>query len=872
MKIRKKIRKKRPSHQHALPYLISGHMLSLMASGTVMAGEPMLNPPKSQNVSEPMTLAATKARHFQVPPGPLKTALTMFAEASGLELFYRSELTEGRRTQGVQGTYTPHRALRILLTGTGLQHRVSGNLMVTLEIAGTQGRGNGQQAAVQSTANTAHEGEEKEKEAQKHIKVPEIVVKDVVAKSKVFLPPVDGYKADQATGSTRTALPIAETPSSIGVVTRDIIEDTLSLTQTSVFEQVSGVSGGATRFGRGEQFNIRGFNLGGGDTLNSIRQNGLPSDNVFTPDPAFIERYEIIKGPASIVGGASSPGGVVNRITKRPQDTNFATSQLQGGSYGFFRGVVDANGVLPQHKNVRGRLIGVLEDGGHFVDDIDVRQYTVAPSVEVDLFGGAGTLLLTGQYRKFDGSSFKGNPLHVNGEPLDIPRTRNVGGGSDNGAKTLFEGQNYEAHYVHEFLNDLTLSAKAKYSHSENNDKVVYVYNFGTGVPLDGTGRIYATLRDTDVETYAGEVFVSKEFEAFGQEHEVLLGVDHRDQNGENLLAFQFLGTDNIFNPTSNFQAPSDDALRGAPFSSQERDVIQTGLFGQVVARPIQRLTMVGAFRHDWADARVINRRTNGVAAEEYQELTGRVGAIYELFPGMRVYGGYSQSFEVNAFGNMTVDGSLLPPETGENYEVGAKVDLFGGNVLFTTALFRSYRQNVSSRDPNNPGFQVAIGEQLHQGVEFDINGQVLPGLNLNGNFSYVDAEIIEDNTMARVGHIPAFVPRSYVGRVFATYQLQSGPLEGFGFGGGVFFHGGFELELPNRFRSDPFERVDAVVFYRPAKKIYELQINVRNLLDKTFIEGPGQIGGLNQFGAPVSVFGTLRVKFDSNLEWTLPW
>jgi len=110
------------------------------------------------------------------------------------------------------------------------------------------------------------EREEKEKEAQKHIKVPEIVVKDVVAKSKVFLPPVDGYKADQATGSTRTALPIAETPSSIGVVTRDIIEDTLSLTQTSVFEQVSGVSGGATRFGRGEQFNIRGFNLGGGDT------------------------------------------------------------------------------------------------------------------------------------------------------------------------------------------------------------------------------------------------------------------------------------------------------------------------------------------------------------------------------------------------------------------------------------------------------------------------------------------------------------------------------------------------------------------------------------------------------------------------------
>ncbi len=799
---------------------------------------------------------------LKISSGALQPALLALSEQSGLQLLYPSALVAGLETKGLEGLYTSEEALQRLLRGTGLQYHFSNVDTVTL--FAQDGTGEVGAAGAAAGAYSASD--------IPVVEVQPVEVTDTIERSKVFLPPVDGYKADESTGSTRTALPITETPSSIGVVTRDVIRDTFSLKQSDVFEHVSGVSGGATRFGRGEQFSIRGFDLGGGDTLTSIRQNGLPADNVFTPDPAFIERYEIIKGPASIVGGASNPGGVVNRITKTPQDFNFAISDFQAGSYDFYRGVIDANGVLPQNDNVRGRLIFAVEEGGNFVDDIDVRQYTVAPSVEMSLFDGAGTLLLTGQYRKFDGSSFKGNPLQVNGEPLGIPRTRNVGGGSDNGANARFEGHNYEAHYVHEFLNDLTLSAKGKYSHSENNDKVVYLYNFGTGVPLDGTGNIYASLRDTDVETYAGEVFVSKEFDAFGQKHEVLLGVDHRDQKGANLLAFQLLGTDNIFNPTTNFQAPPDDVLRASPLSSQDRDIIQTGLFGQVVARPIQRLTMVGAFRHDWADARVLNRRTDSTATEDYKELTGRVGVIYELFPGIRVYGGYSTSFQVNAFGSMTVDGSLLPPETGENYEVGAKVDLFDGNVLFTAALFRSYRQNVSSRDPNNPNFQVAIGEQRHQGVEFDMNGQVLPGLNLNGNFSYVDAEITEDNTSDRVGETPAFVPRSYVGRVFATYQLQSGPLQGVGFGGGVYFHGGFELELPNRFRSDSFERVDAVVFYRPPQKIYDLQVNVRNLLDKTFIESPGQIGGFNQFGAPLTVIGTLRVKFDPDLEWTPPW
>ncbi|MDR4496074.1 MAG: TonB-dependent receptor [Nitrospirales bacterium] len=92
--------------------------------------------------------------------------------------------------------------------------------------------------------------------------------------------------------------------------------------------------------------------------------------------------------------------------------------------------------------------------------------------------------------------------------------------------------------------------------------------------------------------------------------------------------------------------------------------------------------------------------------------------------------------------------------------------------------------------------------------------------------------------------------------------------LQGLGFGGGVFFQSGYELQLPNGFETDAYERVDAVVFYRPPKKAYDFAINVRNLLDATYIESPGTVSAYNSFGAPVSVFGTLRVSFSPDLDW----
>lgn len=785
---------------------------------------------------------------FNIPAGELDTTLIEFSRQSGVQIVSTSEVVAGLQSPGLQGDFSVEDALHHLLEGTGLQYRFTNPTSVTLHRA------------------VSMDNEESQAPASKPIKVPEIIVKDV-RDQPTWTTPVDGYKADQASTVTRSTMSIDETPTSIGVVTRDVIRDTFARSQMDAFESVSGLSR-STTYGRGESVNIRGFELNnrrGG--FNGLRGNGLPIDGIWAPDWGIVERYEIIKGPASIIGGASTPGGLINRISKTPQRHNFTTTEFQAGSYGLLRGMIDANGVLPINDNIRGRLVFAVEEGGNFVDNTPVRQYTVAPSVEFDLFKDAGKLLLLGMYQRFDGAIYPGYPLLSDETMLNIPRTRNFGGGAANGARTTYTGYTGEIHYNHRFIHDIKLSVKGKYSNSYLSDKTIYSYSPG-GIPLSGDSYFNSALQQNRFDTYAGELFLSKEFDMWGQKQEVLAGTDYRDMSQNYLNGYVYLPVgqapilDNVFNPRNLVQAPGDQAYIDAAIAAgggnlRRQQLKQAGAFAQGILRPFERLTLVFAGRYDRADQQDLNKVTGEQDNGIKQAWTGRFGATYKVTPWMNVYGGIQQSFQPQ-FG-ITSDGSVIKPETGINYELGAKVNMLQERLRFTTALFRTYRENVLNIDPNNNRFSIAVGEQRHQGVEFDVNGQPIPGLNLNANFAYIDAKITKDENLDLIGQ-RAFAPE-YVGRVFGTYQLQSGLLKGFGFGGGVYFIGDYAQNLPNRVRADAYERVDGVLFYRGSQR-WDVSINVRNLLNAKYIENPGTINWANRFGAPISAFGTVRVYF----------
>lgn len=323
-----------------------------------LLGRPIGSDDPTRVRTSPLYMAAVQemdgppTHHFEIPAGELQAALTIFSRQTEMQLLYVSELVSGVQTKGIQGDYTVDEALRVLLAGTGLEHRFTDSKTVVVQRA--------ERAKEMVPPPPAPVGLEQ----SKPIRVPEILVKDVREKPS-WTTPTDGYKADHASTVTRSTMSIAETPTSIGVVTRDLIKDTFSRTQGDAFEAVSGVTRNQVNGARSESFNIRGFS--GCDPAGDffgMKSNGLPADCLFAPDWGIVERYEIVKGPASIVGGASNPGGIVNRITKTPQRSNFANVEANFGSYDFYRGLVDANGVLPKYDNIRGRLVVAVEEGG----------------------------------------------------------------------------------------------------------------------------------------------------------------------------------------------------------------------------------------------------------------------------------------------------------------------------------------------------------------------------------------------------------------------------------------------------------------------------------------------------------------------------
>ena len=223
------------------------------------------------------------------------------------------------------------------------------------------------------------------------------------------------------------------------------------------------------------------------------------------------------------------------------------------------------------------------------------------------------------------------------------------------------------------------------------------------------------------------------------------------------------------------------------------------------------------------------------------------------------LYASYSQSF--NPLIGTTFDGSAFDPERGKQYEAGVKFELLGGKVLSTVAVYHLTKENVRTADPAHDGFSIQIGEQRSRGVEFDLIGEVWPGLRLIASYAYTDAEITESNSGTE-GNQPANVPK-HSGSIWGVYEFQGGVLKGLGFGLGIVGVGQRPADDDNTVTLPDYVRTDAAIYYRPWKHL-DLALNFKNLFDTDYIETAtfgDPFAGISP-GAPFSVFGTLTARY----------
>lgn len=300
-----------------------------------------------------------------------------------------------------------------------------------------------------------------------------------------------------------------------------------------------------------------------------------------------------------------------------------------------------------------------------------------------------------------------------------------------------------------------------------------------------------------------------------------------------------------LFNP--NYGASLPDY---ATFTKTTTKTDWWGLYLQEHAKIYDRFTILLGGRYDWSSF--------GEFDEE--AFTGRVGLTYEFVKGAALYANYSQSFNPQ-WNSRDLLGQPLEPETGENWEVGLKVEDPKGRFTGMVSLFHLTRENLATANPFTPDLFDAIvaGEQRSQGVEVEGALHLLPGWELTFAYTYIDAEITADNVLP-VGHRLAGVPE-HAFSAWTKYTIQEGKLRGLGFGLGGRYYTAQEGDqtYTNPFQLPAYGTLDAAVYYERGP--FYARVNVRNLLNREYY-----VGAYNDLyvlpGTPLEVRATVGWRF----------
>jgi iron complex outermembrane recepter protein len=666
----------------------------------------------------------------------------------------------------------------------------------------------------------------------------------------------EGYYMPESSVGTRTDTPLRDIPASIQVIPRQVLEDQRINQVREAVTNVSGVTPGAvgSQANAGGNFIIRGFQT----DRDNLFVNGFRRYNFLNRDleVANIEQIEILKGPASVLYGQGEPGGILNITTEQP--LSFSLYEIEGtiGSFDFYRPTIDITGPLTANDNVRYRLNTAYQNSGSFVDFIDTEQLFIAPVLSFDL-GENTTVTLEGEYLNTSRINYLGLPAVGSAIPNEfgqVPRSRNI-----NDPDLELDREFFALGYrlQHNFSEDWSIrnGFRAELDYFDES------FSFVTGLETNNrTVNRGARFDERRIENYSLQTDVVGNVQTGSIQHDLLFGVEIAWLNSDDRLfnPDSALPSIDLFDP--DYNQPSIQT--GEILLDQTERQILTGIYAQDLISIGEDLKILLGGRFDIAEAsRDAPLFFDGTAISNDQEsnaFSPRIGIVYQPVEPVSLYASFSRSFQPSRANSINADGSPFEPTTGEAFEVGVRTEFLDGRLAATLAAYQITKQNIVVSDPDRPGFSLQVGEQRSRGIELDIAGEILPGWNIIASYTHIDAEITEDTRPEILGNQPSNVARNSAS-LWTTYEIQSGNLQGLGFGAGLLFAGDRQGDLDNTFTLPSYVRADAAVYYRRDR--WQAALNFKNLFDTYYFESANGRNGVFP-GAPFTVLGTVSVQF----------
>ncbi len=530
------------------------------------------------------------------------------------------------------------------------------------------------------------------------------------------------------------------------------------------------------------------------------------------------------------------------------------------GNRGFVRPRFDISGPLTSDGSLLYRLNGLYQRGDSFRDyDQSERRFFIAPTLTWKI-SPSTDLTVALEYTDDKRPAEFGLPAFGNGV-VDVPRDR-IPNEPDDTRTNEYLSVSYD--FEHRFSENWKIRNAFRYSNNEYAFNVIaYPFDFDEAT---GTETRFFAAQEQQTQDYSLQTNVIGEFATGPLAHTLLFGVDlnHSTEDLESVGDFETPIPLDIFNPVyRQFPKPDRDILPVVEGVEIEAD--RLGIYVQDQISLFENLKLLAGLRYDTVDQKTTNAQTiftpdGGEQTQNNDAFSPRLGIVYQPIEEVSLYASYSQSFNPNT--ETTASGDLLEPEKGEGYEIGVKAQLLEGRLFGTLAYFDITKQNVAVADPDPTVFDafIATGEQKSRGVELDLTGEILPGWNIIAAYAYIDAQVTEDNDPDIVGSRLPGVPK-HSASLWTTYEIQSGKLQGLGFGLGFNFAGVREGGLPNSFEVDNYFITNAAVFYR--KNNLRFALNFKNLFDVNYIETAQneRIEGIYP-GEPFTVIGSVSVEF----------
>ncbi len=672
-----------------------------------------------------------------------------------------------------------------------------------------------------------------------------------------------GYRSETASVAGFDDAPLLDTPASITVINAALIKDQQARLLSEVLRNDASVGDSYAPIGYYENFVVRGFSL---NAASSYKINGRTITGEQNVALENKQQVEVLKGLAGLQSGISEPSGVINYVTKRPEDVRSVTVSTDDRGSGYI--ATDVGGWFGSEQQFGLRANVAHEDLNAYVEHANGQRDFVSLAFDWNISPDA-VLQLDAEYQNKQQRSVPGYQL-LGGTQVPHDASPKKLLGHQSGSKQVgIDSLNLNGKFEYRFSDQWKGSVSAARSKVVIDDYSSFAY--GCFYVTDCGTAFFSPTGDYDIYDYRSpddtrrddevQAAMTGLFDTGSLGHELTVGtsafrrvVDKRKSVNE------YIGSANINVDAPTF-TPTD-----VPLNDKHRrlDSRQYGLFVTDRIRFNEQWQTILGGREVRLDEKAFDQNGNQQRHTQQYEFLPQASLIYKPVENVSLYTSYSKGLSLGGEAPWTTrnDGETLAPTTSRQIEAGVKYDW--RRMSFTAAVFQT-RQAYQYAKPDGTGQfdYVQQGEQKNTGLELSANGWATERLQIATSVAVIRARVTGSGTADYEGHQAINVPKLRAS-VYADYALPW--VNGLAVLGGVQYSAKKYANRSGNVEVGDYAVVNVGSRYTTKVSGYEtvFRLSVDNLFDKRYWRDAGEYMGDDYLfqGAPLTARLSASVNF----------